>query len=329
MKHAFVAVGILLLGTGVRAQTLAQPSVSHDCGSTSSCSVSLAKAITVGNSLLAIVRVGTTNTAATRISDTLGSTYTLDASVVQTVDGHSLAVYRTQIATAGTATLSISNSSASTARIIGFAEVVGLVNGAPDKIAAAIGSNNLPQAGALAPTQANDYLLLAASTADNETFQCKGGFLCEQSLPKGAFGDQDQTVAASVNGSMSISSADQWAAVAVAYKTIPRVPISLQLNYSDGTPVPGSLQLALVSGTTTTLVTSWPVSSTGAVAAYLPLVTTGTYTYTVFDPTGRQLQGITVLPGAFALLGIHSIQGTITLNKSTDALMSPASLTLQ
>ncbi|HEX4077231.1 MAG TPA: hypothetical protein VHX49_17665 [Candidatus Acidoferrales bacterium] len=329
MKHAVVAVTILLLGSAAHAQSLAQPSVSHDCGSTTSCSVSLSNTVTVGNTLLAIVRMGTTNKAGTTISDNLGSSYALDAAVVQTIDGHSLAIYRAPITTAGTPTLTVSNSSASTARIVGFAEVAGLAAGAPDQVAAAIGSNNTPTAGTLSPTQANDYLLVAVSTADGETFTCSSGFVCEQTLSKGAFGDQDQTAAASISGSMSITSADQWAAVAIAYKSSPRVPLSLQLNYSDGTPVLGSLQLSLVSGTSTTLIASWPISSSGAVSAYLPLVTSGTYAYTAVDPTGKQLQGITVLPGAIATLGLHSVAGSLTLNKSTDTLMMPASLTLR
>ncbi len=329
MKQAILAVAILVLGSAAHAQTLAQPSVSNDCGSSTSCSVGLTKAVTIGNTLLAIVRVGTTNTAATKVSDSIGSGYALDASEVQTVDGHALAVYRAPVTTAGTPSLSVSNSSASTMRIIGFAEVGGLASGAPDSVVAAIGSTSAPNAGTLSPTQANDYLLAAVSTADAETFTCSNGYTCEQALSKGAFGDQDQTTAASISGSMSISSSDQWAAIAIAYKSSPRVPLSLQLNYSDGTPVAGSLQLALISGTTTTTIATWPISSSGTVSGYMPLVTSGTYTYTAYDPTGKQLQGITILPGAFATLGLHAIQGTVTLNKSTDALMMPASVTLQ
>ena len=329
MKHSVVAVAILLLGSGLHAQTLAQPSVSNDCGSSTSCSVSLTKAVTVGNTLLAIVRVGTTNTGATKVSDSVGSVYALDASEVQTVDGHSLAIYRAPVATAGTPSLSVSNSSASTTRIIGFAEVAGLASGAPDSVVAAIGSTSAPSAGTLAPTQSNDYLVVAVSTADAETFKCSSGFTCEQTLSKGAFGDQDQTTAASIAGSMSISSSDQWAAIAIAYKSSPRVPLSLQLNYSDGTPVLGSLQLSVISGTTTTTIATWPISSSGLVTGYMPLVTSGTYTYTAYDPTGKQLQGVTILPGAFATLGLHQIQGTVTINKSTDALMMPASVSLQ
>lgn len=329
MKHAVLALAIFLLGSAANAQTPAQPSVSHDCGSSTSCSVGLAKAVTVGNTLLAIVRVGTTSTAATTISDSIGSAYTLDASVVQTVDGHALSVYRAPITTAGTPSLSVSNSSASTMRIIGFEEVGGLASGAPDKVVAAIGSTSTPNAGTLSPTQSNDYLLAAVSTADSETFKCSNGFTCEQALAKGAFGDQDQTTAASIAGSLSISSSDQWAAIAVAYKSSPRVPLSLQLNYSDGTPVAGSLQLSLISGTTTTTIATWPISSSGLVTGYMPLVTSGTYAYTAYDPTGKQLQGVTILPGAFATLGLHAIQGTVTINKSTDALMMPASVSLQ
>lgn len=329
MKRAALALTMFLLGSAAHAQSLAQPSVSHDCGSTTSCSVSLANATTVGNTLLAIVRMGTTNKAATTVSDNLGSSYTLDAAVVQTVDGHSLAVYRASVATAGTPTLTVSNSSASTARIIGFAEVSGLVQGAPDQVAGTIGSNGTPNAGTLSPTQSNDYILVAVSTADSESFTCSNGFLCEQTLSKGAFGDQDQTTAASISGSMSIGAPDQWAAIAIAYKSTPRVPLSLQLNYSDGTPVLGSLQLSLVSGTSSTLVASWPISSSGAVSAYLPIVTSGSYTYTAVDPTGKQLQGLTILPAAVAALGLHSVQGSLTLNKSTDALVMPVSLKLQ
>lgn len=329
MKQAALALAILLLGFAAHAQTLAQPSVSHDCGGSTSCSVGLSKAVTVGNTLLAIVRVGTTNTAATKISDSIGSAYSLDASVVQSVDGHALAIYRAPITTSGTPSVSVSNSSASTMRIIGFAEVNGLATGAPDKVVAAIGSTSTPNAGTLSPTQSNDYLLAAVSTADSETFKCAGGYTCEQSLSKGAFGDDDQTTAASVSGGISLSSSDQWAAIAIAYKSSARVPLSLQLNYSDGTPVLGSLQLSLISGTTTTTIATWPISSTGSVSCYMPLVTTGTYTYTAYDPTGKQLQGVTILPGAFATLGLHAIQGTVTINKSTDALMMPASVSLQ
>lgn len=330
MKQVFVAIAMLLLSCETRAQSLAQPSVSHDCGGAVSCSVSLASPVTIGNSLLAIVRAGTTNVAPMVITDNLGSTYALDASVIQSIDGHSLAIYRSQVAAAGTATVSVSNSSAATMRIIGFAEVTGLMAGAPDGINKAIGSSNVPQPGAVLPTQPNDYILIAASTANNETFTVNGGFHSEQFVSKGAFGDLYQATAVSAAGSMTLSSADQWAAIAVAYKAMSRLPISFQLNFSDGTPVQGSVQLSVVSGTTTTLVASWPINSAGAVAGYLPLVNTGTYSYSAVDPTGRQLQALTVLPGAFtALAGLHSIQGIITLNKTTDALMIPASLVLQ
>lgn len=330
MKKVFVVVAMLLLPCETRAQSLAQPSVSHDCGGATSCLASLPNPVTIGNSLLAIVRAGTTNIAAMTITDNLGGTYTLDASVIQSIDGHSLAVYRTQVAAAGTATVSVSSSSASTMRIVGFAEVTGLLSGAPDGVNKAIGSSNVPQPGAILPTQPNDYLLLTASTANNETFTVNGGFHSEQFVSKGAFGDQYQAIVASVAGSMTLSSADQWAAIVVAYKAMSRLPVSFQLNFSDGTPVQGSVQLSVVSGTTTTPVASWPINSTGAVAGYLPLVNTGTYSYTAIDPTGRQLQALTVLPGAFtALTGLHSIQGIVTLNKITDALMIPASLTLQ
>ena len=330
MRRSLIVVAILLLAGATRAQSLAQPAVSHDCGGTSSCSVSLANGVTLGNTLLAVLRLGTTNVSATTVSDSLGNTYALDIAVAQTIDGHSLAIYRAQVTTSGTPTLSVANKSASTVRIIGFEEVTGLTGGTPDGITQAIGSSSTPQPGTVSPTQANDYVLLAASTANNESFSVGTGFHAEQSLGKGAFGDQYLATKSPVNGSISISSADQWAAIAVAYKAMPRLPISIQLNYSDGTPVQGSVQLSVVSGTATTPIATWPISSTGAVAGYLPLVSTGTYSYAALDPTGKQLQTITVLPGAFAsLTGLHSIQGTVTLSKSTDALTIPASLALQ
>ena len=261
MKQVFVAIAMLLLSCETHAQSLAQPSVSHDCGGATSCSVSLANPVTIGNSLFTIVRAGTTNVAAMTITDNLANTYTLDASVIQSIDGHSLAIYRSQVAAAGTATVSVSNSTAATMRIIGFAEVTGLMGGAPDGINKAIGSSNVPQPGAVLPTQPNDYILIAASTANNETFTVNGGFHSEQFVSKGAFGDLYQATAVSVAGSMTLSSADQWAAIAVAYKAMSRLPISFQLNFSDGTPVQGNVQLSVVSGTTTTLVASWPINS--------------------------------------------------------------------
>jgi hypothetical protein len=330
MRHASVAVVILLLATATHAQTLAQPSVSHDCGNATSCSASLANPITLGNYLLFVVRLGTTNVSATKVSDNVGSAYALDASVIQSIDGHTLAVYRAQIGASGTPTVTVTNSSASTARIIGLEEVTGLISGAPDGVNKAIGSSSLPNAGLLSPTQSNDYILLAVSTADNEAFTASGSFHREQDLTRGAYADEYQATAAGVSGSMSLSSADQWAAIAVAYKTTPRLPILFQLNYSDGTAVQGSVQLAVLSSTTSTTLASWPINSTGAVAGYLPLVNTGTYSYTVFDLTSKQIQTISVLPGAFAALaGLHSIQGAITINKTTDAMMIPGSLLLQ
>jgi hypothetical protein len=330
MKTLILAVAICAFCGATRAQSLAQPSVSRDCGTAASCSVSLANPVTLGNSLLAIVRLHTTQYLVTKISDSLGNAYTLDGAVVQTIDGHSLLVYRSPVTTSGTATLSVYNSSAATARIIGFAEVTGLITGPPDGINKAIGSNNKPQAGPVLPTQSNDFILLASSTAGNETFTDSAGFHSEQSQPKGAFGDQYQATAASINGSMTLTAADQWTAMEIAYKTMARLPLSFQLNYNDGTPVQGSVQLSSVSGTTTTPVASWPISSTGSVAAYLPLVNTGTYSYTALDPAGRQLQAITVLPGALATLGgLHSIRGILTLNKANFALMIPASVSMQ
>ena len=330
MRHASVLIVILFLGATTHAQTLAQPSVSHDCGTASSCSASLANSTTVGNYLLFVVRLGTTKVSATTVSDNVGNTYALDASAVQSIDGHTLAVYRARIRASGTPTVTVTNGSASTARIIGFEEVTGLISSAPDGVNKAIGSSGLPNAGLLSPTQANDYILLAVSTADNEGFTASGNFHTEQDVAKGAYADEYQATAAGVNGSMLLSSADQWAAIALAYKTTPRLPILFQLNYSDGSAVQGTVQLEIASGTASTALASWPINSSGGLSGYLPLVNTGTYTYTIFDLTGKQIQTMSVLPGAFAALaGLHSIQGTVTLNKTTDAMVIPASLLLQ
>lgn len=328
-----IALAVALAGP-LGAQTLAQPAASQDCGSSQSCSAHLSSNVTAGNSLIAIVRIGqVTSISGTTITDSLANTWVLDAYQAQATDVHLLAVYRVASAKAGNTVFTISNNAAQTMRIISFAELSGLSTGSPDSTVAASGSGSSALAGAVTPSQAGDYVLVAASTANNQSFATTQPFQMVSEVTKGAFADAVQSQTASTSPSITFGVSDLWASVAVAYKSnaTTSIPIKLSLQYDDGSAVAGSAVLSSLANGTKTTMQTWTIGANGAVTIYCPKVNTGTYEYDFLDPSGNLLQSYVILPGAFISLisPAHSILGSITLSKANHSVVIPVSFAFQ
>jgi hypothetical protein len=323
-----------LLAAPLRGQALAQPVAWQDCGSSQSCTAHLSANVTAGNSLIAVVRIGNVQSVAgTTITDSLSNSWVLDAFKAQSSDDHLLAVYRVASAKAGATVFTVSNQSADTMRVISLAEISGLASGSPDASSLAAGSGTAAQPGAVSSSQPGDYVLLAASTGNNQSFSTTQPFLMESEGTKGAYADLKQTQAGSVSPSITFGVKDQWAAIAVAYKTTgsPKLPLVLSVHYDDGTPVTGTAVLSSLANNVKITIQTWPIPSNGQVTLYCPIVNTGTYQYDFLDPSGNLLQSYVILPGAFISLisPAHSILGSITLSKSTHNVTIPVSFAFQ
>jgi hypothetical protein len=337
MKLGLFLVGMasaMLIAAPLRAQNLAQPAVSQDCGTAQSCTASLAVSVTAGNSLIAVVRLtAITSVSGTTITDSRSNTWILDGSVVQYDSPHILAVYRAVSANAGLTSFTVSNNNSSTMRIVGLAEVTGLAAGPPEAQASALGSGNLAQPGAITTTQANDYVLVAAGTDGNNSYSAAQPFLVESQATRAAYADALPPQPSTLTPSVAFGVSDDWFAIALAYKTSgkPRLPVFLSLQYDDGTPVAGSAVLSSLANGTKTTIQTWPINSNGQVSLYCPIVNTGSYAYDLLDPNGNTIQSIVILPGGFISLvsTAHSLKVSVTLNKSTHAVAIPVSFAFQ
>ena len=337
MKLRSVFVGLLLVAcvaTPLRAQYLAQPAVSADCGTAQTCTAKLAINVTAGNSLIAVIRLtAITSLSGTTITDTRSNSWVLDSWILQSTNLHILAVYRVASANAGATSLTVSNSATSTTRIVGLAEISGLASGAPSAQVSAVGSGTVAMPGTIATTQANEYVLLAAATDNNQSYTSLQPFLVEADVTRGAYADAIPTQPATLTPEISYSVSDDWLAIALAYKTTgtPRLPIFLTLHYDDGTPVTGNVVFYSLANGTKTSLQSWTIASNGQVSIYCPIVSSGSYEYDFLDPSGNLLQSYMIMPGAFISLitPAHSLQSTITLSKSTHNITIPVSFAFQ
>jgi hypothetical protein len=336
LRTIFFALAIALLAAAPsHAQYLAQRAVGLDCGTAQTCTVALSVPVTAGNSLLAMVRMtAISSPTGTTISDSRSNAWILDSWVLQSGSLHILAVYRVMSASAGATSLTVSNSASSTMRIVGFAEVSGLAADPPDAHASTVGSGTSAIPGSLTTTVANDYVIAAAATDNNQTYGTTQPFLIESTATRGAFADALVSQPATLTPAISFGVSDDWLAIAVAYKTsgaASRLPIFLSLHYDDGTPIAGSVALSSLANNTKTAIQTWTVSSTGDVTIYCPIVTTGSYEYDFLDPTGTLLQSYVILPGAFYSLisPAHSVTSTITLSKSAHTIVIPVSFAFQ
>jgi len=337
MKRGLVLLGLIgafAAAAPLQAQTLVQPAASEDCGSSRSCSAHLSSNVTAGSTLIAVVRIGqVTTVSGTTITDSMANTWVLDAYQAQTTDIHVLAVYRVASAKAGSTVFTVTNTNAQTMRVISLVELSGLSTGSPDSKSASSGSSLSAQSGALTPSQPGDYVLVTASTANNQSFSTTQPFLMVTQLTKGALAAAKPAQANSMTPAIALSVTDQWAAIAVAYKSTAtaNIPINLTLQYDDGSPVIGSAVLSSLTNGTKTEIQSWNIGSNGAVTISCPKVNTGTFEYDFLDPSGNILQSYVVLPGAFISLitPAHSIAGSITLSKANHSVVIPVSFAFQ
>jgi hypothetical protein len=324
----------LVAATSLRAQNLAQPVVAQDCGTAQSCTVQLGMNVTAGDALIAAVRLtAITSIAGTTITDSRSNAWILDAWLLQPGNLHILAIYRVISANAGSTTFTVSNAATSTTRILGLAEISGLAVGPPESQAALLGSGTTAQPGAVTTTQANDYVLLAAGTDNDQFYSAHTPFLVEAQATRGAYADAMVAQPTTLTPSISFGVSDNWFAIALAYKTTgtPRLPVFLTLHYDDGTPVAGSVVLSALAAGTKSTIQSSTINANGQIATYCPIVNTGNYEYDVLDPNGNLIQSAVILPGGFISLmnGAHSLTSAITINKSTHAVAIPVSFSFQ
>lgn len=324
----------LFAAVPLRAQTLVQPAASQDCGSSQSCTAHLAASVTAGSSLIAVVRLGRVSSiSGTTITDSLANTWVLDAVQSQTHREHTLAVYRVASAKAGDTVFSVSNDSAWSVRIVSLVEVTGISTSAPDDAAAASGTGKSAAPGSLNSSQAGDYILLAASTSYGQSYATAQPFSIESQVTRGAAADSVQPQAAAISPSITFNVSDDWAAIALAYKStgLPKLPINLTLQYDDGSPVTGTAILSSLANNTKTTVDTWAISGSGQATIYCPRVNTGTYEYDFLDSDGNVLQSYVVFPGAFISLitPAHSAAASITLSKNSHNIVIPVSFAFQ
>src|SRR5262249_45617951 len=147
----------------------------------------------------------------------------------QPTDGHVLIVYRVASAKAGTLKFTVANNSAQTMRIISLAEVSGISTSAPEGANSAYGSGTTAQPGPLATHQAGDYLLMATSTGNNQSFSPAAPLQMVSDVTKGASAATVDSQTGTISTAMTFGVSDNWASVAVAYKSSgpPRLPINL------------------------------------------------------------------------------------------------------
>ena len=335
LRTIFFSLAISLAAAApLRAQYLTQRAVSQDCGTAQTCTVALASPVTAGDSLLAVVRMSQiASPAGTTISDSRSNAWILDSWLLQTGNLHVLAVYRVISANAGATALTVTNTSSTTMRIAGFAEVSGLAAGPPDSQVSAVGSGTTALPGSLTTSLNNDYVVVAAATDNSQTYSATEPYLIESAATRGAFGDAIAPQPTTLTPGISFGVSDDWLAIAIAYKTTgtPNLPIFLTLLYSDGTPVLGSVVLSSLANSTKTAIQTWTISATGQVTIYCPIVSSGTYEFDFLDPNGNLLQSDVILPGAFYSLiaQAHSLTSTITLSKSAHTIVIPVSFAFQ
>lgn len=318
----------------LHAQYLAQPAVSEDCGSAQSCSASLSAGVTAGNALIAVVRIGEVQTVSgTTITDSLANTWVLDGYQLQSSDVHVLAIYRAAATKAGALKFTVANHAAQTMRIISLAEVSGMANASPEAASSAQGSGTNAQPGPLATHQAGDYVLVATSTANNQSFAATSPLQMVSQVTKGAVAGETDPQFGTLSPAMTFGVQDQWAAVALAYKSSgpPKLPINLTLHYSDGSSVAGTVVLSSLANNSKTTIKTWPISGSGQAAIYVPIVNSGTYEYDFYDSNSNLMQSYVILPGAFysLLTPAHSLTSSITLNKSNHSIVIPVSFSFQ
>jgi hypothetical protein len=217
----------------LRAQYLTQRAVSQDCGTAQTCTVALSSPVTAGDSLIAVVRMSQiASPTGTTISDSRFNSWILDSWILQTGNLHILAVYRVISANAGATSLTVTNTSSTTMRIIGFAEITGLAAGPPDTQATAVGSGTTALPGSLTTSLANDYIVVAAATDNNQTYSATEPYLIESTASRGAYADAIAPQPITLTPAISFGVSDDWLAIAIAYKTTgtPNLPIFLTLQ---------------------------------------------------------------------------------------------------
>jgi hypothetical protein len=152
------------------------PAYIQSNGVDGSSSVTFSSAVAAGNTLVYIIRIGSSTVTAFQASDTVnGSTGWTSQQVVETIDGHTLAMAYRQNTAAGTPTVSASWTGGGSVRTA-IAEYGGLATSSFDQwaIVDRLNQPTVVVSPSITTTAASEVLVAAASCGDNPTESSNG-----------------------------------------------------------------------------------------------------------------------------------------------------------
>lgn len=257
----FCLIAVHLLAKNAEAQIIPVQKTAKDCGTATSCQISLPSPLGAADLLVVGVRLGNANATAT-LSDSSGNVFSLAKQQVQTPSGDSGAVgailYAPNVR-GGADTITVAQSLSATLRLV-VAEYKGVMSTNPlDATASTQGSSALASAGVVTTSAAGDLVVGVGFAADSVSFSPGAGFTVEAATGnKIALEDTIQSSAGSLGVSMSVSPSDRWGALAAAFLAQPAGPPSATVSSIAVTCSPASL---LAGGSSNC---SAAVSGTGA-----------------------------------------------------------------
>ena len=302
---------VLLSGLPVFGQSGTIALVQHaskDAGSSSSSTLAFGANNTAGNWIAVCVRAGAINEVIS-VSDTRGNIYRKAVQFNQTVDGFSGAIYYAEGIAGGANTVTVADSISGTLRfsILEYSGVA--TSGSLDAGAAAQGHSTSPSTAPSVNTTVNGDLLIGTVMSGNsDSFTAGPGYKIEESVPgqgnaKLIVEDQIQSIAGATTASVTLGSADDWAAGLAAFKAA---------NGTGGT-TPTITGLSPTSGVTGTSVvitgTSFGSTQGTSTVKFNGISTTPTFwnstSITAPVPTGATTGSVIVTVNGLASNGVN------------------------
>jgi len=316
---------VLLSGLPVFGQSGTIALVQHaskDAGSSSSSTLAFGANNTAGNWIAVCVRAGAINEVIS-VSDTRGNIYRKAVQFNQTVDGFSGAIYYAEGIAGGANTVTVADSISGTLRfsILEYSGVA--TSGSLDAGAAAQGHSTSPSTAPSVNTTVNGDLLIGTVMSGNsDSFTAGPGYKIEESVPgqgnaKLIVEDQIQSIAGATTASVTLGSADDWAAGLAAFKAA---------NGTGGT-TPTITGLSPTSGVTGTSVvitgTSFGSTQGTSTVKFNGISTTPTFwnstSITAPVPTGATTGSVIVTVNGLASNGVNftvSPPPSVTINQA-------------
>jgi len=215
--------------------------------SVSSLPVSFSSSNTVGNVIVASVRLATTTQTVT-IADSLGNTYANAVSQAQSTDGHQIFIFYAKNIKAGANTVTATFSASNAHAWLAVYEYSGLGNiTALDRTAHASGSSTAPSSGSTSTTTvANELVFGACGLPYNYTGTVTAGSgytLLQQNTSTSRAANEGRSVTATgaYAGTFSLSATANWSAAVATFATAPAVTTSSLAAGTQGTAYSATL----------------------------------------------------------------------------------------